>query len=338
MASLDMTSEPDPLAAAPVSADPGPPLAEPGTVELGAVELGAVGVPYHRLGAPVRRRWWRLAVPLVVLVMVQVVLSVAVALGSLLPERGIPVLGRHTQLAVLFAGIAVCLPLLAAYMWRSGRPFGGLSSVAGRLRRGWLTTCLCVMVTPFLAMAVASVVSRREDWTGWSTFAPAVAVMLALTVFHVATEEYVCRGFVLQSVGSLFATPWPGIVVQAVLYTALLGLGTVPGMIDVLLYAVMLGWLTVRTGGLEAAIAVHVGQSLMGVIVDVATLPAEVTQAAIDKTITDAPWPAVLAHLTMTAIFVSLLDRLAVWGRIARRTPGHTAGQTAGQPLGQAAA
>jgi membrane protease YdiL (CAAX protease family) len=275
-----------------------------------------------------------LAVPLVAFVMVQVVLSVAVALGSLLPERGVPVLGRHTQLAVLFAGIAACLPLLALYLRRSGRPFGQLSSVAGRLRRNWLGVCLCVTVTPFLAMAVAAVVLRRQDWTGWSTFVPAMAVMLVLVVFQATTEEYLCRGFVLQTVGSLFATPLPGIVVQAVLFAALHGVGTVPGMVDVFVYAVMLGWLTVRTGGLEAAIAVHVGQNLMGVFVNVATLPAEVTQAATDKTIADASWLAVLVHLTLIAIFVSFLDRIAVWAPIARRTPD----PTAEQPLGQVAA
>jgi membrane protease YdiL (CAAX protease family) len=97
---------------------------------------------------------------------------------------------------------------------------------------------------------------------------------------------------------------------------------------------VMLGWLTVRTGGLEAAIAVHVGQNLMGVIVDVATLPGEVTQAATDKTIADAPWLTVLVHLALIAVFVSFLDRIAVWAPIARRTPDHTARQ----PLGQVAA
>jgi membrane protease YdiL (CAAX protease family) len=337
MASQDTTSEPNPPAE-PVPTDPGPASAGRNTAEPGAVEPagpaaadGGVGVPYHGLNVAKRRRWWRLAVPLVVFVMVQGVLVAAVALGSLLPERGIPVLGRHTQLAVLFAGIAACLPFLALYMWGSGRPFGQLSSVAGRLRRNWLAVCLCVTVTPFLAMAVMSVVLRRQDWTGWSTFVPTVAVMLVLAVFHAATEEYVCRGFVLQTVGSLFANPWPGIVVQALLYTALLGVGTVPGMIDVFVYAVMLGWLTVRTGGLEAAIAVHVGQSLMGVIVDVATLPAEVTQAATDKTIADAPWLAALIHLVLIGIFVSFLDRLAVWAPIPRRTTDHCAGQTVGQ-------
>lgn len=317
---------PDPLA--PV--DPGPAasgllLAQPS----GPAATDGAAVPYHRLDAPLPRRWWRLAVPLVVFVMVQVEASLAVALGSLLPERGVPLLGRHTQLAVLFAGIAACLPLLAAYMRRKGRPFGQISSVAGRLRRNWLATCVTVTVTPFLAMAVAFIVLQPQDWTGWAKFLPAIAVLLVLVVFQAATEEYLCRGLVLQTIGGLFATPWPAILVQAVLFTALHAVGTVPGMIDVFGYAVMLGWLTVRTGGLEAAIALHVAQNSLGVVVDVATLPAAVTQAATDKTIADASWLAPAVHLTLIAVFVIFLDRIAVWGNIARRTIGHTTGQAA---------
>jgi membrane protease YdiL (CAAX protease family) len=336
MASPDTTTEPDPPApAVPVPADPGPVPARPVPVEPAGPGAtgGVVGIPYHRLGAPVRRRWWRLAVPLVVFVMVQGVLAVAVALGSLLPERGVPVLGRHTQLAVLFAGIGACLPLLALYLRRSGRPFGQLSSVAGRLRVRWLATCLLVVVTPFAALAVVTVVLGRQDFVGWGAFAPTVAVMLALVVVQAAAEEYTCRGFVLQTVGSLFATPWPGIVAQALLFAGLHGFSSVPGTLDVFVYAAALGWLTVRTGGLEAAIALHVAQNLMAVVIDVALPPDHVTQAATDQTIADAPWPPVLAHLALTGVYVVLLERIAAWGHIARHTTGHTAGSVAGRVL-----
>lgn len=282
---------------------------------------GVVGVPYHRIGAVVPRRWWRLAVPVVVFVLAQVVMAAGVGLGSLLPERGVPVLGRHTQLAVLFASIGLSLPLLALWMARTRRPFGTVSSVAGRLRVRWLAACVLVAVTPYTALGVAMIV-LGAGWVGWDTFAFTMVGLLPLLVVAVLAEEYVSRGFVLQSVGSLFASWWPAVMVQAALFAVLtIGVGaTVWGILDVFAYAAMLGWLTVRTGGLEAAIAMHLAQNLMAAIVDVATLPANITQAATDQTIADAPWLPVLAHVVLTGVFVIWLERIAVWSAITRTT------------------
>ncbi|MCW6008216.1 CPBP family intramembrane metalloprotease [Micromonospora sp. CPCC 205371] len=321
MASPETTTDSDPSAPATPAPAGGPVQAPPDVVSAAGPMRELSGVPYHLLGARLPRRWWRLGIPLVVFVMVQVVMSVAVALGSLLPERGIPVLGRHTQLAVLFAGIAACLPLLALYVRRTRRPFGTLGSVAGRLRAGWLGLCLVVGAGPLVAFGVLAAVVRWRDFVGWDVFAPTMAALLPLLVLAVVAEEYVSRGFVLQTVGSLFASPWPGILVQAVLFGALHGLGTVWGMLDLLVYATALGWLTVRTGGLEAAIALHIGQNVMAAIGDVALLPAHVTQAATDQTIADAPWLGVLLHLGLIVPLVVGLERLAALCNIARTTP-----------------
>ncbi len=59
-------------------------------------------------------------------------------------------------------------------------------------------------------------------------------IILVLGVFQSAAEEYLTRGWLLQAIR--FASPWPGIIVQAVIWTALHGTGPGPGSVGLLVY------------------------------------------------------------------------------------------------------
>ena len=52
-------------------------------------------------------------------------------------------------------------------------------------------------------------------------------------------------------------TPWPGVLVSAVLFALAHGLGSAWGFADLVFFASVASWLSLRTGGLEAGIAMH---------------------------------------------------------------------------------
>ncbi|WP_434739375.1 hypothetical protein [Micromonospora sp. SH-82] len=71
----------------------------------------------------------------------QLTILASQAAAHLLPP--LPVLGPFTPMAWSIIGVAAALPItLLAVRLIEQRPTGTLSSVAGRIRRRWLTICL----------------------------------------------------------------------------------------------------------------------------------------------------------------------------------------------------
>jgi len=89
-----------------------------------------------------------------------------------------------------------------------------------------------------------------------------VVLLLVLIPFQAAAEEYVFRGYLMQLVGTWLRHPAFAILLPVPLFV--LGHGyDVWGAASVGLFAVVAAWLTWRTGGLEAAIALHIVNNLM---------------------------------------------------------------------------
>ncbi|QNE44285.1 CPBP family intramembrane metalloprotease [Frigoribacterium sp. NBH87] len=164
--------------------------------------------------------------------------------------------------------IATMLPsvLLATKLAGLGG-WGQLSSVAGRLRWRWLLRCVgpaaaFMALTVLLSYLVVPLVTGDELGSGPVTTPPAalvwsVVVILLLVPLQASAEEYVFRGFAIQSLGSWIARPLVAIVVPTVAF-GLSHAYNVWGVLDVAVFGVTAAWLTWRTGGLEAAIVAHV--------------------------------------------------------------------------------
>ncbi|MEW9553469.1 lysostaphin resistance A-like protein [Nonomuraea sp. NPDC050783] len=174
--------------------------------------------------------------------------------------------GTPFGLGMTLMSIAPMLLLVVgtAVLVQRRRP-GTLSSVAGRLRWGWMARCAGLSVlalvlgqaAQWLALSVSGADSDMVDWVGWDVFLPLFVVVLLLVPFQAAAEEYVFRGWFLQAVGAHVRNPVWGIVIGAALFASLHGYSWL-GLADVFAFGVVMGWLSVRTGGLEAAIALHV--------------------------------------------------------------------------------
>jgi membrane protease YdiL (CAAX protease family) len=252
-------------------------------------------------------RWW-----LPPAATAAVVAGTAAAVGALLSVRTViglltgrssgpddePDFGPIGETALLLLVVAAALPvvLVVARSWQQ-RPAGTLASVEGRVRWRWLTACLLIAVPAVWFMLAGF--SRLLDltgqptagtaapaaWVGWPRFVASLSMLLLLVPLQTAAEEYVFRGWLLQAVGAFVRRPWLAIGPQAVLFATAHGWGTPWGFLDLLTMGLVCGWLTVRTGGLEAAVALHLVNNLIayGGVAALGLLGSAGTAA-------DAPW------------------------------------------------
>ncbi len=279
--------------------------------------------PYHRLDRTTgRHRWWRPLVGTVLLafayfVTLLMLLAVSYGLGTALgapelPDGGAD-LGPLGNTAMDLVSIAIGLPLvLLATLWPARRGAGTVTSVTGRLRIGWLGWCLLAGLPPILLLTVISFFlpggsDESDTWVGLRSFLVALAVLAVLVPLQAAAEEYVFRGWLLQAVGAFLRSPWLAVIPQAVLFAAAHGWGTRWGFLGLLVNGLVMGLLTIRTGGLEAAIVLHVLNNLLAFGVSAAVVGG----LSSDETAADAPWPLALTAMATDLLYAALVLWLA---------------------------
>ena len=173
-------------------------------------------------------------------------------------------------------GLAIMIPaLLLAVLVTGPRPIGYLSSVAGRLRWRWLARTAVMAFVVFIVtiggtVALAEATDPTEVGAPSHVGAPlvvAIGLVLLLTPFQAAAEEYVFRGYVLQLVGSWTRFAIIPVIVSVPLFVA----GhtyELWGLLDVGIFGLTAAVLTIRTGGLEAAIAAHTANNVVLFVLD----------------------------------------------------------------------
>ncbi|GLZ49628.1 hypothetical protein Acsp06_58130 [Actinomycetospora sp. NBRC 106375] len=247
-----------------------PPTTGDAVSTVGTAAVDPAPMTYDHLARTPGRRWWVGPTALLSIVVggLLFVAAVAAAIDLAALVAGVPLDADSFPTDPVWAAaagllvIVATLPavLLVVRVVERRQP-GTLSSVTGRLRGRWLVVCL----VPALAVSVVTVlVGELVDPTegafaGWSSFLGIAVVVLVLTPFQAAAEEYLFRGWIVQTFGAVVRGPWPGVAVSAVLF-ALVHEGataSVWGFADLVVFAVVLSVLTLRTGGLEAALALH---------------------------------------------------------------------------------
>jgi membrane protease YdiL (CAAX protease family) len=152
----------------------------------------------------------------------------------------------------------------AGFRWRPR----WLASVTGGVRWRWLAICagvaLAVFVGPSLALTLAT--ENVATWTAEPQWPALLMVVIVTTPLQSAGEEYLFRGWLPQTIGSLFKAPWLGAVVgcgvASVLFALAHGQQDPWLFADRLVFGLVACWLVWRTGGLEAGIAVHAVNNL----------------------------------------------------------------------------
>ena len=249
---------------------------------------------FHRLVFARRRSgWWTPlavgAVGIVFFLAMLLVVALAALLVALSSDDAARALNRVLETSdsldvtnplSLLVGLGAIALLLPAYLLASllinGRRLGFASAVFGRLRWRWLIVCVGLAVAMAVVVAIVTSLLPPEQ-SGASLTPPAGAtlwlsllVVILVVPVQAAAEEYIFRGYLMQSIGRWLRHPLFAILLPVPLFV--IGhLYDPVGQAAVALFAIAAGWLTWRTGGLEAAIAVHIVNNLLAFVTGIAT-------------------------------------------------------------------
>jgi len=268
---------------------------------------------YHEFFRTPRLRWWKPLAAIVMfiagwfvltLVISGPVVAIDMAAGRIDPEAAAR--GELTMTPLLFAvnnvSLALAIPVAGLTAWAVfGQRPRWISSITGGFRWSLFWRFALVALPLFLLSFAVEVVLNgfpELSWNADSAFL--IAVIVLTTPFQAAGEEYGVRGLLARSVGSWFGSSRSGLVVAALLTSALftaLHVAQDPWLngyyFTVGLVCSVLVW---RTGGLEAAVALHVVNNLIGEV----TLPFGELGSVFDRSAGVAgPWILVQVSFTV---------------------------------------
>ncbi len=223
---------------------------------------------YLRLARPANGAGWRLVLGLVAGFIGFFVVTLAALLAVVLVVR---LSGHHLDVSngnisapLLLAtnlGLGLCIPLAALLSWSIyGLNPRWLGSVAPGIRWRWLASCVgrasvvwgVVFVLSLLGIALSS-----DAKAGAGKVIGFVAVVLLTTPLQAAGEEYLFRGFLLQSLGATGLRASVCWVVSGAVFATAHAQFAPPLFADRWLIGVVFAWLATSTGGLEASISIH---------------------------------------------------------------------------------
>lgn len=233
---------------------------------------------YHQFYRAPANRWWKPLVAVLMFVAIWFVASIVPVVVAVfwdyLQGRGLPkdesALGTPAMFVANNVSVALAIPsaLLSSWAVYRQRP-RWLSSVVGRFRWPifWRFMAIAGGVLIVAAVVEAELTGGFGElsWNPYSLFL--IISILITTPFQAAGEEYGTRGLLARSVGSWFSNRWVGLVVSilvsSVVFMLLHGAGEPWLNAYYLLVGVAFSVLVWRTGGLEAAIAMHICNNLV---------------------------------------------------------------------------
>lgn len=181
----------------------------------------------------------------------------------------------------------------------------------------WVLLALQVWAIAALVMIVFSP-GAMGDLTSGVQWNPRAATMLiaviVLVPFQAAAEEVVFRGAAMNIIGSWLKHPaWAVLIpVPFFVYGHLYDL---PGLIDVAIFAVIVGTLTVFTGGLEVGVAFHIVNNVFALGLGVLSgADLNATSSPTVETIISISTPIVFGAL----VVIDTRRRDQIAGRLAR--------------------
>lgn len=261
-----------------------PPQGQPAPAQPAQkVVLPEVEREYHQFYRTPYFRWWR---PLVAIAMFAVTWFVA---AQVIVLAGLGIAGEldlealmqgklNTGTPAFFAvnnvTIIAAIPLAwAAHRVVFGQRIGWLSSVTGRFR--WTPFWrFMALAAPVILVGLAVQLVVEADQSHFKILPETwflLAVVLLTTPLQAAGEEFVLRGLGARAIGSWFPSRQVGLIVATII-TALAfmlfhGAGDPWLNAFYLVFALCTSLLVWRTGGLEGAIALHIANNVVSLVV-----------------------------------------------------------------------
>ena len=294
----------------------------------------------HVLRGP-RRAWWRPlgSFGLVLVGTIGAFIGFAVLLGVAAFVMGggdldqIEALTADFDNPVIFGGqnllLATLIPIamLATWIAHGVRP-GFVSSVLGRFRWGWFGWTLLVTVPLWLAYIGISVLLGADGAAAEPTSRPSTWVALLVLTFlttplQAAGEEYLFRGWLMQQLGAWFKNTYVALAAAIVVSSTVFALAHTSldpwVLLDLGAFATAAVLLTWRTGGLEAAVALHIVNNVIVLVLFIMTTGLGDAFITPDTT---SSLPSTIMSVAALAITTAVLWWLAGRRGVARTTRG----------------
>jgi len=296
---------------------------------------------YHQMLRTWNYAWWKPIVGILFFIAVflaaQLLALVAVAVVS--PGPAAADLERLSDLSsitpTLLLSVNLSLGAMILVAWLTMRVMHRmrlrwLTSVVPKMRWGFLWVCVAISVVALIAqIAVGLVVPGAESGEvgGLNDFTRTTAILavivLLTTPLQAAGEEYVFRGYLMQAFGSFWSFSWVppwgarwiAIVSTSALFALAHGAQNFPLFFDRFMFGMIAGWLVIRTGGLEAGIAMHVLNNFLafGFALSFGDLGESLT-------ITETSWWQIPVTLTQAGVYAALVVLVARRMDLQRRT------------------
>lgn len=310
-----------------------------------------VELPYHQLlRAQPTYRWWRPFVAVVLAAVfffvVSLLLSIPVlvavlASGTLdltdadratqqLVDQITPDTANPITLVFGLGSIAIVIFLIPLALRAAGiRPAGVrvniLHSVTMRLRMRWFVEALALSLGVWVVAVAVQLgigVAAGEPLLGFTadpgTYAVALLVVLLLVPVQAATEEYLYRGVLMQAIGAWIRPELVGAVVAVAVSTVLFAFSHAYdawGIVQVGMFGAAAAIATIRTGGLEAAIGLHVVNNIGSFVIAGTGATGETGITA-----ESGGWPAALGQLVTMGVWLLAVELLARRRGVRRRS------------------
>jgi membrane protease YdiL (CAAX protease family) len=199
-------------------------------------------------------------------------------------------------------------------LWHHRR-LGWLWSVSGTVRWRYGVVCLAVSVLVIGAVTAYYWVSG-SGWgaqPGWVWYA---VVIVVTTPFQALAEEVMFRGYLMQAFGCIVRQVWFPMICTAVIFALFHGTQNPWLFASRLVFGILAGLLVWRTGGLEAAVAIHVVNNLcaLGLAVATGSLVEVRTTTSVDLTQAGS-------DVALFAVCAGACWAIAHGMKVPRRTP-----------------
>ncbi len=274
---------------------------------------------YHEFFRAPRFRWWRPLLSIAMFVATWFLATLLISIPPVLIDGASGRLdlealtrGEMKLTPLLFLannlGLAAAIPLAGLTAWAVfGQRPRWMSSIAGRFRWGLFWRFVAVAVPILLASFGVEILLGGTPELVWNNDSWFLIISILLTTpFQAAGEEYGVRGILARSIGSWFGSARVGLVVAAVttsvVFMLLHGAGDPWLNLYYFTVGVVCSILVWRTGGLEAAVALHVVNNLIGEV----TIPFGGLEGMFERG-AGAAGPEILIQMFFTLALVAAL-------------------------------
>lgn len=273
-------------------------------------------LPFHRLAhrSPRTARWWRPLAAVGVAAGLYGVAAGALILFLAVIAVVVPGVGMPSEVSdprnpmdvfLLLGLLALGVPAVVLGSRWGGGLRGAIHSVVGRIRWRMMLRAAAVVVPVYAVVIGVDALLHPSETFSMPEAGPRTvlvfAIILLLVPLQCAAEEYAFRALPQQVLGTWLQSPAWGIVLPVPLF--MLGHGyEVVGQIDIAVFALCMGFLVWKSGGVELAIVVHTANNL------ILFLLAPFDEASLEQGAVD---PALL--LVSIPLTVGVTAALSLW-------------------------